>query len=264
MVTSHVHPHTHWEVQCSPHPVQLLMKFTSSKPRCFFSQYSCFCEAWSYRTRGHRPAECDGEAGEDLCTAHSLPLGAEEKHTEAHAPLFKEGSTRCWQVQVCTLTWFLASRASALQREEVDARLWLDSEEKCHKKQMDFVLMILKVFSNLDDSMNGTEMGLESYIENHDIPSASHITRPVAGKKMQHLQHVAWQQHCPISLEAASACVRIKSQLRNARLTTPLVAPPIPSSYNTEPTWCFLLCHKEVENENSFRTAHFWPYLQKL
>lgn len=200
MVTSHVHPHTHWEVQCSPHPVQLLMKFTSSKPRCFFSQYSCFCEAWSYRTRGHRPAECDGEAGEDLCTAHSLPLGAEEKHTEAHAPLFKEGSTRCWQVQVCTLTWFLASRASALQREEVDARLWLDSEEKCHKKQMDFVLMILKVFSNLDDSMNGTEMGLESYIENHDIPSASHITRPVAGKKMQHLQHVAWQQHCPISL----------------------------------------------------------------
>lgn len=53
---------------------------------------------------------------------------------------------------------------------------------------------------------------------------------------MQHLQHVAWQQHCPISLEAASACVRIKSQLRNARLTTPLVAPPIPSSYNTEPT----------------------------
>lgn len=38
---------------------------------------------------------------------------------------------------------------------------------------MDFVLMILKVFSNLDDSMNGTEMGLESYIENH-IPSATH------------------------------------------------------------------------------------------
>lgn len=240
-VTSHLHPCTHWEVQCLPHPVQLLMKFTPSNSFCSFPQYSSSCEAQSYRRHGHRPAVCDGEAAADLCTAHFLPLGAEEKHTEAHTPLLKKGSTRHWQTQVWTLTQFLASWDSALPREEVDVRLWLNSEEKRHKKQMDFVLMILKVWSNLDDSTYETEKGLESYIENHYVPSASHITKPVAGKKYSTCSMLLGSSTATFSWEAA--CVREKSQLRNAPLTTPLVAPSIPSSYNTEPTWCFLLCH---------------------